>query len=230
MLRQVTDEHEGALLRRLKSAGQSGRMARIGFATGDADARRRALVIVARITQRPDLADGLRALVEVGAEAVEIVPRTGGGSVADIVNGAGVPCGLVLAADSETGGAELADTAGLDWIHLISSAPAQYLTHTQVNRLVDVVPDMQPGRLSGLGGLKIDAVVISGSGDQAIFTVDTLTAVTAVQTATKGPVLLGQGLGLLPRDAGVLVQHGIEGIIVDGVDTVRAWAREIDRL
>ena len=49
MLGHGSEEREGALLRRLKDAGQGSRPGKFGFSTGEAGAKRRDVVVVARV-------------------------------------------------------------------------------------------------------------------------------------------------------------------------------------
>ena len=75
MLGHGSEEREGALLRRLKEAGQGSRPGKFGFATGEAGAKRRDVVVVARVEHGPSLADDMRAVADAGAEAIEVVIR-----------------------------------------------------------------------------------------------------------------------------------------------------------
>lgn len=227
----ASEERDGALLRRLKEVGSGSRAGRLGFMAGADGSRRRALVLVARLMQSPGLAGEMRALVAAGVDAVEIVPRAGGAELAATIAAAGVPCGLLITPDAARNDAGLLEIDGLDWIHVGLSAPARYLAAEGVTRLIEVAPDMPPGRLSGLAGLKAEAIVVEAPAGGGDFTVDALTAICAIQAATKRPALAIGGSGLAPRDAAVLREHSVEGVLVTGgMEAVRAWSRAIEEL
>jgi hypothetical protein len=231
MLGHTRDEREGALLRRLKDVGHGGRAGRFGFVTGTEGARRRPMVVVARVASGPDLAREMSALVEAGAEAVEIVARVGMGGIVQAIRAAGVPCGLYFTADSGDAATAIADTEGLDWIHVDSSAPARHLAGKGPTRLVTVTPDLPPGRLGGLADLHADVLVVDGMGRRERFSVDDLMAIGTIEAATKRPALAADGLGLTPEDVAVLHEHGMEGLLLTGgAAAVRAFVAAIDAL
>src|SRR5579862_7025095 len=114
------EERDGALLRRLKDIGHGSHAGRFGFVTGDEGARRRPMVVVARVKSGASLRSEIGALVEAGADAVEIVAgRDGVSGLAGSIQGLGVPCGLFVGGDS-LGAAP--DLSGLDWLHVDASA------------------------------------------------------------------------------------------------------------
>src|SRR5947209_6906299 len=145
MLGHTAEEREGALLRRLKGVTRGARPGRFGFVAGEESAKRRALVVVARVTYGPALAGEVRALAEAGVDGIEIAVR--GDGVADLMRspamGAGraalhdavagtlreamaavnVPCGIFIAGGKEDWSAVL-DVEGLDWVHVPPEAPA----------------------------------------------------------------------------------------------------------
>lgn len=217
MLKYTGDEREGALLRRLKEAGSGARPGGFGFATGeDSGARRRRMVVVARVVHAPRMIDDVQALVRAGAEAIEIAPREPGlyGGIAEAIAAAGVPCGLFI--DGAGDWARLLEIEGVDWVHLGPDAPARLLAGKGATRLVGLVINTPPGRVPGLAALKAEAVVVDGAGANEALTLDTLLALRTIQGATQRPVLAGAGLGLSPADAQVLHDHGVEGLLLTG--------------
>lgn len=229
MLRGTGEEREGALLRRLKEAGHGGRPGGFGFATGgDGAARRRAMVVVARVaySRTPD---ALKAAASAGAEALEIAlerPRDTEG-LAGAITAAGLPCGVYIDGDGDW--SALAAIEGLDWIHLGPAAPARLLAGKGATRLVSLSTGAPPGRLPGLAALKTDAVVVNGAGTGA-FTLDTLLALRTIQGATQRPVLAGDGLGLAPDDVETLHDQGIEGLLIADSVGLPAFIAAVDKL
>jgi len=227
------EEREGALLRRLKEAGRAERPGNLGFATGlETGPKKRAMVVVAQIADGPDLADKARAVTDAGVEGIEIVVggRADSGALAEAVRAMGMPCGLLLTGASKGGLSALALIEGLDWLHLGADAPASLLAGSGPTRLVGISPDSPSGRLPGVNGLKADVVVAEGAGSGP-FTIDTLLAVRTIQGATRGPLLIGDGLGLTPDDVAVLHDHGVEGIFVaDDPDATRAFIAAVEKL
>ncbi len=236
------EEREGALLRRLKEAGRTERPGNLGFATGlETGPKKRAMVVVAQVADGPDLATRARELIEAGVEGIEIVVggRTDTGALTEAVRAMGTPCGLLLTGASKGDLSALAAIEGLDWLHLGADAPAALLAGPGPTRLVGISPDSPSGRLPGVNGLKADVVVAEGAGSgrngsssgNSPFTIDTLLAVRTIQGATRGPILVGDGLGLSPDDITVLHDHGVEGVLVaDGPDAVHAFITAVDKL
>ncbi len=233
------EEREGALLRRLKEAGRAERPGNLGFATGlETGPKKRAMVVVAQVADGPDLADKARAAIEAGVEGIEIVVggQTDTGALAEAVRAMGMPCGLLLTGASKGDLSALALIEGLDWLHLGADAPASLLAGSGPTRLVGISPDSPSGRLPGVNGLKADVVVAEGAGvgsgsSGGAFTMDTLLAVRTIQGATRGPLVVGNGLGLTPDDIAVLHDHGVEGILVaDDPDAARAFIVAVEKL
>jgi len=227
------EEREGALLRRLKEAGRTERPGNLGFATGlETGPKKRAMVVVARVADGPDLADKARELIETGVEGIEIVvgDRTDTGALAEAVRAMGMPCGLLLTGASKGDLSALTLIEGLDWLHLGADAPASLLTGSGPTRLIGISPDSPSGRLPGVNGLKADIVVAEGAGSGP-FTIDTLLAVRTIQGATRGPLVVGNGLGLTPDAIAVLHDHGVEGLLVaDDPDAARAFIAAVEKL
>ena len=227
------EEREGALLRRLKEAGRTERPGNLGFATGlETGPKKRAMVVVARVADGPDLADKARELIETGVEGIEIVvgDRTDTGALTEAVRAMGMPCGLLLTGASKGDLSALTLIEGLDWLHLGADAPASLLTGSGPTRLIGISPDSPSGRLPGVNGLKADVVVAEGAGSGP-FTIDTLLAVRTIQGATRGPLVVGNGLGLTPDAIAVLHDHGVEGLLVaDDPDAARAFIAAVEKL
>jgi len=227
------EEREGALLRRLKEAGRTERPGNLGFATGlETGPKKRAMVVVARVADGPDLADKARELIETGVEGIEIVvgDRTDTGALAEAVRAMGMPCGLLLTGASKGDLSALTLIEGLDWLHLGADAPASLLTGSGPTRLIGISPDSPSRRLPGVNGLKADIVVAEGAGSGP-FTIDTLLAVRTIQGATRGPLVVGNGLGLTPDAIAVLHDHGVEGLLVaDDPDAARAFIAAVEKL
>lgn len=225
---QTNDEREGALLKRFKTAGQGGRPASFGFMTkaeAEQAARARAMVVVARVAQGPNLAAEARALVEAGADGIEIVVRASASGLKDAISALEAPCGVYLA-----GGAEAPDMEGLDWIHVGLEAPARLLAVEKVTRIVGVPLALPPGRLGGLGALKAEILVVEDSAN-GVLTVETLLTLRAIEASTKQPLLVATSLGLVPDDMQVLHDHGVDGVLVTGgVEDVRAYIAAIDAI
>jgi len=234
------DEREGALLRRLKESGQPRKSSLIGFSTGlDGGAKKRAMVVVARVVYGPTLKGDVEAVFTAGADAVEIV--IGADSTPDLTILGGAlsnrekPCGIYFAGSTAVDLDALAGAGPVDWLHVALGAPARLLHGKGPTRLVSISPDLAPNRLPGLPSLKTDVVVIEGGAQSSIpsLTLDAFLALRTIQSAAKGPVLVGPGLGLVPDDAALLLDHGVEGILVDaGADAapLGAWIAAIDAL
>lgn len=223
------EERDGALLRRLKNVGHGSHAGRFGFMTGDEGARRRAMVVVARVKNGASLQAEIGALVEAGADAVEIMTgREGASNLAGSIQGLAVPCGLFVG-DDGLGAAP--DLSGLDWIHVDASAPARLLGGKGPTRLVGVSPALPPGRTTGLAGLKAEALVVDGAGHGGSLTLEDLMALGTFEIATKLPLLVGSGLGLTPQDVAVLHDHGVEGVLLNGdAAVVSAFVKAIESL
>ena len=243
MLGHAAEEREGALLRRLKGVTRGSRPGRFGFVVGEERAKQRAMAVVARVSHGPELASEVRALAEAGVDAIEIAvrspaTRTGSGALRDAVvstmreaiAAVTIPCGVFIAAGTDDWSAVL-DVAGLDWVHVPPEAPARLLAAKEITRLVSLMPDMPPGRLAGLPGLKADVFVVDDPAQGGLFTAETLLVLCAVEAATQKPVLVGSGLGLEPDDVKVLHDHGVDGVLVTGgVDVVRAFMEAADKV
>ena len=224
------EEREGALLRRLKAVGQGGRMRHMGFATGEDGARKRPMVIVARVEHGVRLADDLQNLAEAGADAIEILVRPGAdiADVAEDMADVQVPCGIFLAGPANW---TVASGERIDWIHLGPTAPASLLAGKGTTRLISVTTDEPPGRLAGLAALKAESVVVEDSTDSTEFSVETLMALCTIQAATKKPLLAASSLKLTPDDVEVLRDHGIEGLLVSGgTAAVRKFVKAVEAL
>jgi hypothetical protein len=243
MLVHAAEEREGALLRRLKGVTRGSRPGRFGFVVGEERAKQRAMAIVARMSYGAALVGEVRAMAEAGVDGIEIAVRspavrTGSGAHRDAVASTmreaiaavTIPCGVFIAAGTDDWSAVL-DVAGLDWVHVPPEAPARLLAAKEITRLVSLVPDMPPGRLAGLPGLKADVFVVDDPAQHGPFTADTLLVLCATEAATQKPVLAGSGLGLEPDDVKVLHDHGVNGVLVTGgVDVVRAFMEAADKL
>lgn len=234
------DEREGALLRRLKEAGQPRKTTSIGFSTGmGAGNKKRAIVVVARVAYSPTLGAAVEAALTGGADAVEIA--LGPDSAADptvlgaALTGRDKPCGVYFAGGVNADLDALIDAGPIDWLHLALDAPAHLLHGKGPTRAVSISLDLAPNRLPGLPNLKTDLVVIEGGAGDASpsLTLDAFLALRTIQSAAKGPVLVGPGLGLLPGDAALLLDHNVEGVLVDvDVDaaSLGAWITAIEAL
>lgn len=232
MLTYTSEEREGALLRRLKEAGHGAKPGGFGFATGaEGGAKRRAMVIVARLAHASTVSDDAQALVAAGADGVEIALRDAGrsGGITEAVAGVNVPCGIFIEGAGDWVG--VTEIAGVDWVHVGPGAPARLLAGKGVSRLVTLTPDTPPGRVPGLATLKADIVVVDGAGLDGALTLDTLLALRTIQGATQRPVLAGSGLGLTPDDVAVLHDHGVEGLLVTGgAAALRAFVEAVEKL
>ena len=231
MLKGTGEEREGALLRRLKEAGHGARPGGFGFATGgEGGAKRRAMVVVARVAYAKT-PDALKSASSAGAAAVEIAverPRDAEG-LAAAVAAAGLPCGVYIDGDGDW--SAITEIEGLDWIHLGPQAPARLLAGKGATRLVSLSTGAPPGRLPGLSALKADAVVVHGSGVGAgAFTLDALLALRTIQGATQRPVLAGDGLGLAPDDVETLHDQGIEGLLIADSAALPAFVAAVEKL
>jgi hypothetical protein len=243
MLGHAAEEREGALLRRLKGVTRGSRPGRFGFVVGEERAKQRAIAIVARVSYGSALIGEVRALAEAGVDGIEIAvrspaTRTGSGALRDAVASTmreaiatmTIPCGVFIAAGTDDWSAVL-DVEGLDWVHVPLEAPARLLAAKEITRLISLVPDMPPGRLAGLPGLKADVLVVDDPAQHGPFTAETLLVLCAVEAATQKPVLVGSSLGLEPDDVKVLRDHGVDGVLVTGgVDVVRAFMEAADKL
>ena len=251
MLGHAAEEREGALLRRLKGVTRGSRPGRFGFVVGEERAKQRAMAVVARVSHGPALAGEVRALAEAGADAIEIAVRDGGvgsgrspamgtdpgasrnavaSTMREAIAAMTIPCGVFIAAGTDNWSAVL-DVEGLDWVHVPPEAPARLLAAKEITRLVSLVPDMPPGRLAGLPGLKADVLVVDDPTQHGPFTAETLLVLCAIEAATQKPVLVGNSLGLEPDDVKVLHDHGVDGVLVTGgVDVVRAFMEAADKL
>ncbi len=83
-------------------------------------------------------------------------------------------------------------------------------------RPVGVSPDMPPGWLAGVAGLKADLVMVDRPAATGPFTVDTLLALRTLQGTTCGPVLAGTSLSILPDNIQVLHDNDVAGVLVTG--------------
>ncbi len=230
MLRGTGEEREGALLRRIKGAGQASKTGGFGFVTGaESGAKRRAMTIVARIDGVERVGDDVRRLIAAGVDGIEVAARTPEDirALAEALADADIPYGVYVAVSEGShleDVASLTGVAGLDWIHVTTEAPARLLADKTgkdadgkgKTRLVGVSPDMPPGRLAGVAGLKADLVVVDRPAATGPFTVDTLLALRTIQGATRGPVLAGTSLGILPDDIQVLHDNDVAGVLVTG--------------
>ncbi len=234
------DEREGALLRRLKESGQPRKTTSIGFSTGlDGGTKKRAVVVVARVGYGPTLATDVEAAFTAGAEAVEIVIGTGStpnlAVLGDALSKGERPLGVYFTGFTDVDLDALTGAGPVDWLHVALDAPARLLYGKGPTRMVSISPDLAPNRLPGLPSLKTDVVVIEGGAQSSIssLTLDAFLALRTIQGAAKGPVLIGPGLGLVPADAALLLDHGVEGVLIDaGADTasLSAWIAAIDAL
>ena len=244
MLGHAAEEREGALLRRLKGVTRGSRPGRFGFVVGEERAKQRAMAVVARVSYGSALVGEVRALAEAGVDGIEIAVRDGeAGSVRSPARGPDpgmlrdavastvtIPCGVFIAAGRNNWSTVL-DVDGLDWVHVPPEAPARLLSAKAITRLVSLVPDMPPGRLAGLPGLKADVFMVDDPAQGGPFSADTLLVLCAIEAATQKPVLVGSGLGLGPDDVKVLHDHGVDGVLVTGgVDVARAFMEAAEAL
>jgi len=238
MLKGTHEEREGALLRRIKSAGQTSKAGGFGFVTGaDGGAKRRAMTVVARLDDAERVSDDIRRLIAAKVDGVEVAAHTPEDvrALAEALSGADIPYGVYIAASDGVDAAALAAIAGLDWVHITADAPARLLVDVEKGkgptRLVGVSPDMPPGRLAGIAGLKADLIVVDRTAASGPFNIDLLLALRAIQGVTRGPLLAGTSLGLLPDDIQVLHDNDIAGVLVTGGPaTVEAFIEAIERL
>jgi len=236
MLKGTHEEREGALLKRIKSAGQTSKAGGFGFVTGaDGGAKRRAMTVVARLDDTERVSDDIRRLVAAKVDGIEIAARGPQDvrALAEALTGADIPYGVYIAASADA--SALAAIEGLDWVHVTADAPARLLADEEKGhgptRLVDVSPDMPLGRLAGVAGLKADLVVVDRVAARGPFNVDMLLALRTIQGVTRGLVLAGTNLGLLPDDIQVLHDNDIAGVLVSGgPTTVEAFIEAIERL
>jgi hypothetical protein len=229
MLSHDSEDRDGALMRRLKDlpSGGSNRTGRFGFATGGPETRKRPMLVLARVKSTSTLKADLTALVEAGVDAVEIETAGQLSNLSATLGEIKVPCGLRL--DSATKGT--VTTAGLDWVTVGLDAPARYLGLPDITRVIEVSPDLPPGRIGGLGALKAEVIAVAAPQVVTTLSVDTLVVMGAIQAATRRPVLADASLGLTPDDIAVLHAQGIEGVIVaGGGEQVRAYVSAIEAL
>jgi hypothetical protein len=229
MLKHDTDDRDGALMRRLKDLPSVGgsRTGRFGFATGGPETRKRPMLVLARITSSSTLKADLTALVEAGVDAVEIEASGQTSGLTTALTEIKVPCGLRLG----SGATGTVATAGLDWITVGLDTAARFLGLPEVTRVVEVTPDLPPGRLGGLGALKAEIIAVAAPRRAESLSVDTLLVVGAIEAATRRPVLVDASLGLTPDDVKILYEQGVDGVIVDGtVEQVRAYASAVEAL
>jgi len=239
MLRGTGEEREGALLKRIKGAGQTSKTGGFGFVTGaESGAKRRAMTVVARIDDARRVGDDVRRLVAAKVDGIELAARDPRDiqALAEALAGADIPYGVYIAVSEGIDTAALTAVDGLDWVHLTAEAPARLLSGKEadglhVTRLVGVSPDMPPGRLAGVAGLKADVVVVDRPAATGPFTVDALLALRTIQGAARGPVLASTTLGLLPDDIAVLHDNDIAGVLVTGGPAaVEAFIEAIEKL
>jgi len=238
MLKGTHEEREGALLKRIKNAGQTSKMGGFGFVTGaDGGTKHRAMTVVARLDDAERVSDDIRRLVAARVDGIEIAARGPQDvrTLAEALAGADIPYGVYIAASDGVDLAALGAIAGLDWVHVTTDAPARLLADAEKGqgptRLVSVSPDLPPGRLAGVAGLKTDLVVVDRAAARGPFTIDSLLALRTIQGAARGSVLAGTGLGLLPDDIQVLHDNDIAGVLVSGGPaTVEAFIEAIERL
>lgn len=238
MLRGTHEEREGALLRRIKGAGQSGKSGSFGFVTGaESGAKRRAMTVVARIEHAQRVADDIRRFIAAGVDGVEIAARTPDDirTLAEALAGSDIPYGVYIAGGDGVDPVTLARNDGLDWLHVGAEAPARLISDKgpggKKTRLVEASPDMPPGRLAGLAGLQADVVVVDRPAATGPFTVDTLLALRTIESTTRAPILAGTSLGILPDDVAVLQDSGVDGVLVTGgPSAVEAFVAAIEEL
>ncbi len=242
MLRGTGEEREGALLRRIRNAGQTSKAGSFGFVTGaESGAKHRAMTVVARIDRAERVGDDIARLVAAKVDGIEVAARTPEDvrALAEALTGADIPYGVYIAASEGLDTTTLTASDGLDWMHVTAEAPARLLAEKAGKdadgkgrtRLVGVSPDLPPGRLAGVAGLKADIVVVDRPAATGPFTVETLLALRTIQSATRGPVLAGTALGILPDDIQVLQDNGVAGVLVTGGPaTVEAFIEAIERL
>lgn len=241
MLRGTGEEREGALLKRIKGAGQASKAGGFGFVTGaEGGTKRRAMAVVARIDGAERVGDDVQRLVAARVDGIEVAARTQEDirALAEALAGADIPYGVYIATSDGLDVAALTGVAGLDWVHVTAEAPARLLAGAGKEaddkgrtRLVGVSPDMPPGRLAGVAGLKADIVAVDRPAATGPFTVDALLALRTIQGATRGPVLAGTTLGLLPDDVQVLHDNEIAGVLVTGGPAaVEAFIEAIEKL
>lgn len=229
MLKHDDNDRDGALMRRLKDlpGGSGSRTGRFGFATGGPETRKRPMLVLARIASSSTLKADLAALIEAGVDAVEIEASGQMSSLSTALADVKVPCGLRLG----PGATGTVATAGLDWITVGLGTAARYLGLPDVTRVVEVPPDLPPGRIGGLGALKAEIIAVAAPRTAESLSVDTLLVVDAIEAATRRPVLVDASLGLAPEDVKILHEQGLDGVIVGGTaEQVRAYVSAVEAL
>jgi len=189
----------------------------IGFGGAVAHVRTPQMMLVARTASAN--AKELQALADAGVQAVVLDDPSG-------LSGQPLPLGQAVSSDAWP---ESVDFALLEPDGAWASLPPE-----GAGRVLQVNADLPDSALRSLGGLAVDAVLISGAYQPASITIAQVAEISRVAGLTGKPVLAavegeadGGGLRGL-RDAGVL------GVLVEmtarEIERARAWRAAIEAL
>lgn len=150
------------------------------------------------------------------------------------------PRGLVLGDGTVGDGKQEWGELGIDFVVLGDSQPATVLLG-EVERMARVEPDFDPTEIRALEALGMDGFVLAaGGGGKARLSVRDLTRIRLLVGVTGKPVLVSVGDENLAASLEVLVQAGVEGVLLEGealtggqdavARIVSAYRQAIDKL